>query len=342
MCKVIFDTNFWSYLAGNNKEKDFCDVEKELKLEVLLPPSILLEAQKTKDRQKRIKIIKAMNTPNRETTRTEADLEAGELVSEVRRLLPECRNKYGNTNRIKKLRRFWIKGIWKDAIGNTDFYHKRMLDQDKCGVDQVIKEQQKNKKLMHEAKWDVNKTRPSEIKAQFSDKDTFASRFAEKNKKYEPWRIVNLYYYKKHLDFVVLPKNEDQRTVADWCEPRINIKDFLGNEKRYVDFWLSGIQLENMQRNWLRWAVHALQPFRKITIGNAYDDQHSAYLVDAEYFFTSDRRYFECLQTIYKDNAVEIAKPILLKADINQALLQIRKQIISGSDHARLQKGCNA
>jgi hypothetical protein len=38
MLKVIFDTNFWSYLAENNKEKDFCDLEKELKLEVTAVP----------------------------------------------------------------------------------------------------------------------------------------------------------------------------------------------------------------------------------------------------------------------------------------------------------------
>jgi hypothetical protein len=146
MLKVIFDTNFWSYLAENNKEKDFCDLEKELKLEVIFSPSMLLEAQKTKDREKRIKIIKAMNTPNRKKTRTEADLEAGKLISEVRRLLPECRNRYGNTNRIKKLRKFWTMGIWKNSIRNTDFYHKRMLDQEEYEAEQVIREQQEKKK----------------------------------------------------------------------------------------------------------------------------------------------------------------------------------------------------
>lgn len=178
---------------------------------------------------------------------------------------------------------------------------------------------------MEEAKWDVNKTKPSGIKARFTDKDTFASRFAEKDKEYEPWRIMNLYYYRKYLRYAALPRNVDERTVADWCEPWIDIEDFLGDEKRYVEFWLCGTRLENMQRNWLRWAVRALQPFRKIGVGNPFDEQHSAYLVDAKCFFTSDRRYFECLQTIYEDNVVEIAKPILFEADINQAFLRIRE-----------------
>jgi uncharacterized protein YqgQ len=30
-------------------------------------------------------------------------------------------------------------GIWKNSIRNTDFYHKRMLDQEEYEAEQVIK-----------------------------------------------------------------------------------------------------------------------------------------------------------------------------------------------------------
>ena len=323
--KVIFDTSFWSYLAESDQEGAFVDLEKKLNLEVILPPSILLEVQKTKDKEKRIKIIKVMNKGYRKKERTEVDMESEELIYEVRRLHPECSKYFSSTKRINKLRKFWTKDIWKNSIEKTDFYHNRMVRSEKRGIGIVINEQESIKKGMQEAKWDVNKTRPSDMKAKFSEKSTFALKYVDVNKDYDPWRIINLYYYKKSLENVSLQINHDDRTVADWCEPWIDIKEFMANEKRYFDFWLEEVEIRNMQRNWLRWAVSTMQPLRKIANSNPYDEQHSAYLINVDMFYTCDRRYYECLKVIYDDNQVTIAKPVLIDADINNALCQIEK-----------------
>ncbi|WP_193906231.1 hypothetical protein [Cellvibrio polysaccharolyticus] len=51
------------------------EIENFFDLKIILPPSILLEVQKTKDREKRIKTIKAMAKPWRYKSRTEVDLD---------------------------------------------------------------------------------------------------------------------------------------------------------------------------------------------------------------------------------------------------------------------------
>ena len=172
--KVIFDTSFWSYLAESDQEGAFVDLEKKLNLEVILPPSILLEVQKTKDKEKRIKIIKVMNKGYRKKERTEVDMESEELIYEVRRLHPECSKYFSSTKRINKLRKFWTKDIWKNSIEKTDFYHNRMVRSEKRGIGIVINEQESIKKGMQEAKWDV-----------IQDHSYFHSRFGWHNNIYK-------------------------------------------------------------------------------------------------------------------------------------------------------------
>ena len=321
--KVIFDTNFWSYLAESEHETAFVKLEKALKLKIILPPSMLLEVQKTKDKVKRLKIIKTMNKGYRKKSRTEVDLESKELANEIRRLRPECRNIIPyRQKRIRELRKSWTKDIWNNSIENTRFYRRGGVNSENMSVG-IISEQEANKKKMQEAKWDVNKTRPSRIKGKFAEEDTFASRYADASKEYEPWRLGNLYYYKKYLAYDFLPKGHEMRTVADWCEPWINIRKFLRNERRYCEFWLEEVEISHMQRHWLRWAIRAIQPLRKISDGNPYDEQHSAYLIGTDVFYTCDRRYYDCLTVIYDDHMVNMARPVLIKADMNKALQRV-------------------
>ena len=189
----------------------------------------------------------------------------------------------------------------------------------------LLSAEREMKRNFEEKRWDVNKTRPSQIRAKLSKDDLFASRYVDKSKWYEHWRVENLYYYKNVLEKVSLPLNRDDRTVADWCEPWIDISAFLSDEQGLCRFWLEEVEIRFMQRNWLRWAVRILQPFRKISGGNPYDEQDAAYLVDAERFYTSDRRYYECLKVIYDDRVVDMAEPVLIDADIKTAFEQLRQ-----------------
>lgn len=325
--RVIFDTNFWSYLADSSLESSFLELEKKLKLDIILPPSILLETQKTKDEVKRLKIIKAMNKKWRKKSRTEADLESEEVVFEIKRNCPKYKRKYINTNNVKRLRKFWLKHIWESAIAKTDFYHNSMIYSNITEIQIAIREQEENKKYFKDAKWDLNKTIPSSFQAEISDKDLIAYKHSKVGKKYEPWRVVNLHYYRKQLLNYSLPIGHNGRTVVDWCEAWINIPEFLKDEAAFCQFWLEQVETKNMPRNWLRCAVRLLQPFRKISEGNPYDEQHSAYLVNTEIFYTCDRRYYQTLQTIHNDDVIKFAKPILLGADMLESLTTIEKSI---------------
>jgi len=327
MKTAIFDTNFWSYLASSGRQREFESLEKTLNLQILLPPSILLEVIRTVDASTRVNILQVMKAGNRKKMRTEADLESEELVFEIRRLRPNLRRIGASTKRIRELRKFWVSEIWRHCISKHEELHRESVMTHKNEIAELGALQKSQKESFSE--WDVNKVKPSGVTAKFPITDERLRGLVDFNKAYEPWRIENLFYYKNCLSKVDLSITQGDRTVADWCEPLIKIRDFLGDEKEYFSFWLDESKVERMPRNWLRWAVNFLQPFRKLGAGNPYDGQHSAYLVDADLFFTSDKRYFECLQTIFNDGVVRMARPVLLSANADLFLKEIADKTCS-------------
>jgi len=321
MKTAIFDTNFWSYLALSGRQREFESLEKSLNLQILLPPSILLEVTRTVDATTRVNILRVMRAGNRKKMRTEADLESEELVYEIRRLRPNLRRIGASTKRIRELRKFWVSEIWRHCISNHEELHRQLVVSQQKDIAELGAVQKNHKESFSE--WDVNKVKPSGVTAKFPSTEERLRGLVDFNREYEPWRIENLFYYKKCLSKVDFPIAHGDGTVADWCEPLIKIKDFLGHEEQYFSFWLEESKVERMPRNWLRWAVNFLQPFRKLGAGNPYDAQHSAYLVDADLFFTSDKRYFECLQTIFNEGVVRMARPVLLSAKVDLFLKEI-------------------
>jgi len=329
MVNIILDVNFWSYLADAGRECDFARLEDEMNTMIILPPSILLEAQKTKDKEKRIRILKAMYRAGRKTLSTEADLEAEEFINEIRRLKPEWR-RAGDIRNIKRLRDFWQRKIWQTAISNTDNYHTLARDIDRPVLEGILKEQTINKIAYEKAGWNIQKIIPSKMIGRVLESDRFVSKHYDIEKDIEPWRLNCLHYYRRCLSFKDGIDNPDNRTVLDWCEPWLKINRILDEEKDYVHFWLDEVNATNMKRNWIRWAIRSIQPFKKIGDGNPADQQHTAYLFDADYFFTCDRRFHACLEILNGDPLVNgMASPVLLTPNIDAALETIERAILA-------------
>ncbi len=327
MKTAIFDTNFWSYLASSGREKDFRALEKRIDLQVLLPPSILLEAFKTADPELRVNILHAMKSVNRKKMRTEADLETEELIFEIRRLRPEIRRSFGNTKTVEKLRKFWTSEIWHKCIDKHEVFHKESIIHNPEVAKQI--EAQRYNKARGNG-WNENKVKLSELTARFDKNATGINDFIDLEQEYELWRMGNSFYYQKVLSREDLPRYRNERTIVDWCEPFINIKAFITDKKSFFSFWLYECMASKMPRNWLRWAMDFLQPIRKIGLGNAYDCAHSSYLVDADFFFTSDKRYYDCLQIIYDEDFISIAKPVLLSTNADLFIDEITNSVYQG------------
>lgn len=89
--KVGLDSMIWSYIGKRGEKVAFEDLEGELGLRVVIPPSILLEVLRTANPDDRAAITAAVTARGSERVHPlpEARLESDELVSEARRLRPE-------------------------------------------------------------------------------------------------------------------------------------------------------------------------------------------------------------------------------------------------------------
>jgi hypothetical protein len=252
-------------------------------------------------------------------------LEVDELIAEVRRLLPDYIRPFPVTKRINTLRHWWKNDIWSEALNPHSSLHQQVKNSAKFERERFALQQDEMKKSLKG--WDPIKTKPSHIEAQFPSDDRRFWGLVDFSRKYQPWRVDSMFWYNYSLEDAALSTSNNDRTIVDWTDPWITIDAFLEDKKRLYKFWLEEVEISRMPRNYTRWAMNFLQPLRKIGSGNSLDVQHSAYLIDADIFFTCDRRYYDCLKIIYNDRVVPIAKPILLPANIENALELIESSV---------------
>jgi hypothetical protein len=86
--RVTLDTNVWSRLSEREEVEGFERLEQAVGFEVVIPPSTVLEALRTRDPARRRSIVQAITSRGRTRIhlRSEARMEADELVSEIARL----------------------------------------------------------------------------------------------------------------------------------------------------------------------------------------------------------------------------------------------------------------
>ncbi|MDX2973530.1 hypothetical protein [Kribbella solani] len=112
---------------------------------------------------------------------------------------------------------------------------------------------------------------------------------------------------------------KEDATFADWVGACVDLSAIRRARSDFLRFWAHEVDLGSMPRNWIRWAVNLLQATEKVTGGNPSDEQHSSYLVDADYFLTADRRYAAILEAVREDAPFEIAKTIAMAGDRERA-----------------------
>jgi hypothetical protein len=125
---VILDTNVWSYIATRGEVEAFDALAEERSIDVVVPPSVLLEVLRTPDPAVRTQIVSAITRrgTRRSHPPTEAQQMADELVSEIRRLRPHWLRTFPLTSKLPTLERFWTKKIWQHAAADPSLVADRM------------------------------------------------------------------------------------------------------------------------------------------------------------------------------------------------------------------------
>jgi hypothetical protein len=101
--RLILDTNLWSDIGDEGVAAEFDDLVARQGIEVLVPPSILVEVCRLSVRELRDPIVRALATGPRRRLPTEAESESAELVAEIRRAKPHWMRKMPDSARVASL-----------------------------------------------------------------------------------------------------------------------------------------------------------------------------------------------------------------------------------------------
>jgi hypothetical protein len=315
--RVILDTNVWSYIATRGETDRFEDFARERRLDVVVPPSILLEALRTSDATLRAQIVGAITRRGvaRSHPSTEARQLADELISEIRRLRPDWLRTFPETSKLPVLENFWTKTIWQRAAADPTLIAERMnaeseMDQ---AAQEVYATQEFNKQAFTEsaasAKWEV------EPWVDLSDQPE-NERLGWEGERIAFWRADNSMIWWAVALSGASGRVRLHKTLHDWLDPWIRPDLIRGEREGWNRFWYFDVDGARMPRNWIMSLMPWAQILTKLGEGNSRDVQHAAYLFDADVFFTADRRYAASLEHLRPWSPVQFARTARVSATL--------------------------
>ncbi|TCC32042.1 hypothetical protein [Kribbella speibonae] len=312
--RLILDTNLWSDIGDEGVASEFDDFVSRRKLEVLVPPSILIEVCRLSVRELRDPIVRALAVGPRRRLPTEAESESAELVAEIRRLRPDWMRKMPNTAKVAALNAFWTRQVWRTALIDS----QRIYDYELGGRrlhDDLMKVQQSERSQLLQSNFSLRPLTALEVSEGTAGFGREPGGWPDEP--IEAWRMSSfeLYWHQlvKIAGRAVLTKEDT--TSADWVGAYVDLSRLRRSMSDFLHLWAYEVDLLSMPRNWVRWAVNVMQVGEKVTGGNPSDEQHSAYLLDCDRFLTADQRYASVLRAVREDAPFEMAEPTVVSGD---------------------------
>lgn len=316
--RIILDTNLWSTLDDGSLPRLETLLE-ELDLRVQVLPSTLLEIVDIPLEQVRRKLVAGLAKGSRRTrVRTEADLFAEEVVELIRRTRPEWLRRIPDRAEVERLRTFWLKKIWRQALEDSTALHEHQQGQSPIR-DHIVDGQKQNRRRMLEEKFVVGDL--TELHGKYDPESDRASLLGNlpgwDGSPMPMWRL-NLAHLTWHQLGVIGPRARitgEDRTMTDWIEPWVDLGKLRSSPESFVHMWLDEARVADVPRNWLNWAVDFVQLTAKVGSGNPADAQHASYLVDCDQFLTADRRFVAVLERVREDAPFSFAETVMVDGD---------------------------
>jgi hypothetical protein len=237
---------------------------------------------------------------------SEIELCSNDFVRVVRRHRPLWQRRRTDMKTVNYYHHFWTQGIWELAVTDSAAASRR------AGVDQLAPEMVKNQRANRRAFLDAK------FEGSYNDFKHYCERDApvfgmRQGDVIDQWRLdIGLYYW-RHL--APQFQHATDPTMRDWCGAYLELGRVTLNSSDFGQLWLNDIGVTDIKRDWLQSAVRWSQTHRKITPSNPVDEQHSAYLLDAEAFITADGRLVDVLRDVQSHAPFAFAEPILINRE---------------------------
>lgn len=278
--RILLDTNVWRYLSDCNAVDALARVARASNVQILVSPSTVYEALRTRDEALQQRLALAMCDPRWKRLMPEAYTETRELLFEITRLRPGWLKRDIDRGLFMRLKHDWSNtknGFWARTRHDPMREAARLqLLGDGSLLEKARKQSENRRKEMTESEW----KEPPPLRS-------MRSRFKKsipgwRGDDVESWRVDGWTTTSHHL-------STDFGAYFDWLHGAVSMPALRGEQTSWLEFWLYEVDKKNLPLFWLRWAFECLQGFRKVTDGTPCDSQLAAYLPEADTFVSADK-----------------------------------------------------
>ena len=305
--KVLLDTNVWRYLLDSGKQDFLYKLSRQFGITIAISPAIVIETLRLSNPSLRKKIINLQTRNCWERLLPDAYLQSEDVKRQMIKFHPEWQLLKPNFSLYKKLRYDWIRtrgGFWTNAMNSTESVAARYNAQDANHLE-LVRESSRN--VRSSVLKDGRKIMQS---SSLNDVKGYWKTVSGETSELEGWRV-----FAESTWITMLTLNDS--AFRQWLGCDINI-DLLLNyyAEQFVNFWKSEVQAELVPREWLRFAVFALQSERKVTDGNPTDSAIAMHLVDVDAVISADKNFILMINTIQSEAPFRTARGYLVDAGL--------------------------
>lgn len=322
---VILDTNVWNYISDSGLGEDLDAIARDLNIQWLCPPSILLELARRPPTHKaeRNRTIQLFSRGYRRVRLSaDAEYESRELVDAIARHRPDWLRRFPDHKTWDMWHQYWTSGVWKAAWKNSDpLFEQQPLQGD---ARRVIEHQEEHRDMLRSEGFPFDS---------LGSVKTTVNLSGNRKVVVPVWRFELMNLFWKELigkrAWVTDPTRDS--TFADWIGCHVDLYRGIADRDGFSDFWLHQVEEGEIPRNWLRWAVHWAQIRQRITPGNPADGQHVGFLLDADIFVTADKPLIEVLARLAPQAPVRFATVVRFKRLGSQTITQDLRTLLESA-----------
>jgi len=250
--RVILDTNIWSSIGDELVASHFDSLMKSHSVQVVMPPSILIEVLQLPNTEARERIIRALARGPRLRLPTEAQSMSDEIVTEVRRTRASWMRRMPGTARVWFLNNFWTKRVWREALENSDSMHEYGTHDEHLN-DRLVAVQRTQRNDLLTSKFTVLPLTALTVTPNPDIPKSYVPGW--QGEPAEAWRVFCCVLYWHQLAVVggraILTKED--ATFSEWVGAYVDLSKLRSDQADFTRFWLYDVMLEAFSKSVRTW-----------------------------------------------------------------------------------------
>lgn len=280
--RILLDTNVWRHVVDADAVQRLRALVREQGADIVVAPGVVYEMLRTPDPVLRRRLLKAVTLGAWKKLMTEVY----EDCRDVRRMLERRRPHWLVTTPdvayYHNLQADWSAGdgFWRRARSEPAAEARRLAHLEGDLLDRAREEARERRTSMGTTQYDQVQLegwtgRPVGHLPGWDGTDV------------DVWRLMSCGTWWHVL------VDEPRQPYLDWIGPFLDFPAIGQSFESWNRLWLHEVSVEELPRDWLRWAVMLLQSVRKTTPGTPADNQIALYAYQADVFLSGDKAIVE-------------------------------------------------